>query len=106
MKDVIHSGSHGKLFAGFMLTSELKMHLNESKTWKSAKSIPTNDTDDLIETRYGKHHYVGLFLPEKLLPLGALKDYEKKIGQKLQHYCPQLDSIKMKFCVFSQLFVQ
>jgi hypothetical protein len=106
MENVVYSGSHAKLFAGFLLNSELKMHLNESPEWKIDKFIPTNLEINLVETRYGEHHYIGLFLPEKQIDLSSLKEYEHKISQQVQLYCPEIDCHHLKFCVFSQLFIQ
>lgn len=106
MENISRSGTHARLFAGFLLTSELKMYLNSSKGWKSVKFIPTDLSSELVETRYGEHYYIGLFLSEKQIALTSLKEYEQKITHQMQLYCPQIDSDHLKFCIFSQLFIQ
>lgn len=91
-----------KLFAGFSLTSEIRMHLNESAAWKNAQLTPHSE---LVEMRYGDSHSIGRFLAEEKLTLDTLKDHEKEISQKLQEYCPKLEIGHLKFYVYSQVLI-
>lgn len=94
-----------KLFAGFSLTSEIRMHLSKSAAWKNAQLTPQDNSSELVEMRYGDGYSIGRFLAEEKLTLAALKDHEKEISQKLLDYCPKLEIGHLKFYVYSQIFI-
>jgi hypothetical protein len=55
--------------------------------------------------RYGDGYSIGRFLLEEKLTLIAIKESEKAISQKLQEYCPKLETGHLKFYVYSQIFI-
>ncbi|MBA3603197.1 MAG: hypothetical protein H0W50_06060 [Parachlamydiaceae bacterium] len=93
-----------KLFAGFFLSSELKMHLNSSHEWKSLTVTPV-DSQEFREIHYDNKKYVGHYLPEEKLTLAEIKAYELQMTQKLLTYCPKLTSTHLKFSLLAQLFI-
>jgi len=93
-----------KLFVGFLINSEVKMHLNDSSAWRNAKAIPSDDT--LIEVRHQGCDYIGYYLKNTIVMLMELKEHEKKAQNTLKSYCPQLPSQAYRFVTFSQLFIQ
>lgn len=93
-----------RLFVGCVITSELKMLLNQSCLWKQAK-ITQSIKDDLQEVHFNQKDYIGFFLVEDQVPLSALKQIEIKILQTLKSYCPQISSEKIRIRVFSQVFI-
>lgn len=88
-----------KLFAGFLISSEVKMHLKASSSWKPL------ETPDLIEVRYEDRHYLGNYLAESPLTLHALREQQTFFAELLKSHCPKLDVDHCKFFVFSQLFI-
>ena len=95
-----------KLFIGFLLTSEVKMHLNQSPTWKKSQVGRSDESSELIEVRYEDHDYIGRYLKESKILLNDLKQYEQITTQQLQSYCPKLPMTSFKFSVFPQVFIQ
>jgi hypothetical protein len=92
-----------KLFVGCLITSDMRLHLNQSPLWKRAKII--HDQNDLVETHFHDKDYIGLFLPENKINLSELKEIEKQILAIFKEYLPQFSSEKIKILVFSQIFI-
>lgn len=93
-----------KLFVGFLISSEVKMHLNDSSSWQNAKAIPSDET--LVEIRHQGNDYIGFYLKDTIIQLLQLKEYEEKAEKTLKSYCPQLPAKAYRFVIFSQLFIQ
>jgi hypothetical protein len=93
-----------KFFVGCLLTSEIRMHLKESKLWSQASIAPPQERE-LVETRFQRHDYLGRFLVEKEIPLPELKRIERTLRNSLQTYCPKLDGDRLMFCLFPQIFL-
>lgn len=104
MDNVTHHQMTAKLFFGFAITSEVKMHLAGSHAWKSALAAP--EDGDLVEVRYQDRHYVGVYCMKKSIQTKELKKVQEDIEDKLGIYCPNLPSSAYKFAVFLQLFIQ
>jgi len=102
-KQELETGINFRLFAGCLMTSELRMQLNQSSLWKQAKIAPS--LQDLIETHFQEKDFIGLFLQSDKIQLEELRQIEKKISQVLKTYCPQFPSEKIKILVFSQVFI-
>lgn len=95
-----------KLFVGCIITSEVRMHLNQSVGWKTALIIPNGDFHDLKEVHFQDKDYIGVFSPATNITLKELKEFEKIVSDKLLEYCPELSVNSVKFCVFPQVFVK
>lgn len=93
-----------KLFIGCVITSELRLLLNQSPLWKQAKIDPSAQKD-LIETHFHQKDYIGLFLIDDKVSLSELKQCEAQILLALKSYCPQFASEKIRIIVFSQIFI-
>jgi hypothetical protein len=101
-------GSHVmvKLFLGSPLTSELKMHLNHSDTWKQAVIMRGHEKNLLQQTQYHKKTYMGLYADEEELTLQQIRMMQQLIYDKLHLYCPKIQGLeKMPLYLFPQLFV-
>lgn len=94
-----------KLFAGILLTSEVRMYLNDSSAWKQAVIAAASGTDDLIEIKHLKKDYIGCYLAEDKVRLHELEKYMQFVTSKLEEYCPQLPKKAFRFRVFSQLLI-
>lgn len=96
-----------KLFVGFRLTAELKMHLNQSSNWKI--DLVGNSTDNpnrLEEVHFQESSYIGKFISREKVTVQDLKEFEALTTKQLITYCPNLNQQALKFCIFPQLFIQ
>lgn len=94
-----------KLFIGFLVTSELRMHLNNSQAWKNAQVTPDHANHELFEVHYAEQDYIGCYLTQEKLTLTTLAELEKQMTEKLTVYCPKLDYSRFKCYIFSQFFI-
>lgn len=94
-----------KIFAGILITSEIRMHLNQNTDWKNAQISAFHGSDDLVEVRHGKNEYIGCYLEGQKILLENLPQFEILTTKKLLKYCPRLSETSCHFYVFSQLFI-
>jgi hypothetical protein len=95
------TSAHVKFFLGFPLTSEIKMHLNQSPQWKEASLF---QTQEMTEINFEGKEYIGFLLESPLL-YTQLKNKEKDLKSQLQYYCSKIQIEKQKIYLFPQLFV-
>lgn len=94
-----------KLFAGFLLTAEIKMQLSRSKTWQGNACVQSDGSEEhLLEVHYQGKDYLGQYFQPKV-NLKELKAREVSMRQLLQDYCPLHDCNLINLCVFPQIFV-
>lgn len=93
-----------KLFIGCPLTSEVRMHLNESRLWGQAVIAPLQERE-LLETRFQQQEYLGRFFDSDMLALDQIKAIENSLRKNIHTYCPKFNADKLIFCVFPQIFV-
>ncbi|KAF3362045.1 Uncharacterized protein PHSC3_001356 [Chlamydiales bacterium STE3] len=94
-----------KLFAGILISSEMRMHLNLSIRWKEAQILKEFDPEHLFEVHFHEENYVGKFLSANILHLSELQEQEKIILAKMKEYCPNLKVDKLKIKIFPQQFI-
>lgn len=80
-----------KLFVGFELTSEIRIHLSQSKEWKQALIDRSDPSETLIECPYQEKTYLGRYLASNILTVQELKNQAKLINKLMETYCPSLD---------------
>lgn len=93
-----------RLFVGCLMTSELRLQLDQSHEWKQAKIGPLEE-NNLVETHFHEKNYIGFFLVNNHVTLSELRQVEDKIFKALNAYCPQFASEKIRVLVFSQIFI-
>jgi hypothetical protein len=93
-----------KLFAGFLITSEIRMHLNDSAIWKRS-SFQNKEEFPLIEIHFHHQDYIGFFLSENHSPLEQLRQVELLLRKLLAHYCSALSTDLLPMTLFSQVFI-
>ena len=96
-----------KIFTGCHITSEIRMHLNQSIQWKNAIILATASTTnpEAQQIHYKGKDYFGLYSPNKTLTIKDLTSTQHTIRQQLKNYCPTLEVENIKICVFPQVFV-
>lgn len=92
-----------KLFAGYLLNSELRMHLNQSKTYKQDK---IGSHQDLNEVHYQEKDYFGIYLEQTMVAFDELKKLEESLRKRLDFYCPNFNNEHTTFFVLPQVFVK
>lgn len=103
----IQNRVHVKLFVGFRLTAELRMHLNQSASWKQdSVGEPAEDSGRLVEVHFQENIYIGKFITRDRVTVQDLKEYELQTTKQILEYCPNLSQDALKFCIFPQFFVQ
>ena|ERR1700761_2617710 len=95
-----------KLFAGYFLNPEIRMHLQRSSAWKQASIAPTKEkAHELLEIYFNGKNYIGSYLAEEKVTLVELKKVENDVLTALKKYCPDCDTENMKISIFPQVFV-
>ena len=94
-----------KLFTGYVISPELKMHLKESREWDQALTLASRKEDDLIHVPYQNKEYIGIFSEDNQLNISEMYDLEKTIQQTIQRYCPEFPIEKLKLSLFPQIFI-
>lgn len=91
-----------RLFAGFLLSSEIRMHLNQSPLWKRSSF---EKESPLIETHHSQQDYLGIFLEESHLPLTQVEQTDQMLRNRLAQYCPNLGIDHLSILLFPQIFI-
>jgi hypothetical protein len=91
-----------KIFAGFFLTSELKMNLDTSQEWNLLKILPKTDNHKLMITRFDGEDYLGIYLNSEKIEVQDLKSIHQELEKKVIALCPKLNPNKLQFKLFSQ----
>lgn len=93
-----------KLFAGIPLKPELKLHLQQSKSWQQAM-IFGGAEKEIIEINYQDRDYIGCFLTQKKPTLADVQISDARIRRCLSLYCPDFPLNEISVHIFPQVFV-
>lgn len=94
-----------KIFIGFVLTPDIRLHLNESQAWKQDAIQSTPEERPLMENHYKDADYIGKFLTSQKNSLPELRRIEIELRRALACYCPGIDVENLPTCVFPQVFI-
>lgn len=100
-----HNKVFAKLFIGILITSEVRMHLNQSTVWKNVQVIGDPEAGELISVRFHEYDYIGSYVKVEKITFSELGSYDKHVLNKLQSYCPNLQLNTHKVSFFSQIFI-
>jgi|GEM_PF-5773579 len=90
-----------RLFAGCLLTSEIKMHLRNSSAWHNAQLEPGH----LITVPYESKEYLGRYLNKERHTIQDLKDVQMILNRTLAACCPDLAGREFEIKLFTHTFV-
>lgn len=93
-----------KIFAGYALNSETKMHLAKSFAWKQITILPVDETQNLIEISHEGKNYLGCYLKKKPT-LDEIRKLEGFIAKQMKKYCPDLLTENFNVSIFAQIFL-
>lgn len=91
-----------KLFAGFELTTDLRIQFNQNSEWKQAV---VSNTTPLKSVCFHEKDYIGLYLEQNTAPLKRLMELSQQMKQVIEEYCPEINTDKLKPVIFPQIFV-
>ena len=91
-----------QLFIGCVITPDIRIALNQSKTWRQAK---IGVSDELKEQRYHNKDYLGLFVPGELVTLEQIAAAEASVRTHLHEYCSEVDSDAVTVYILSILLI-
>lgn len=90
-----------RLFAGCLLTSEIKMHLRNSSAWHNAQL----ETNHLLTVPYESKEYLGRYLEKERHTLQDLKDLQFEINRTLATCSPELAGREFEIKLFTHTLV-
>lgn len=93
-----------KIFIGFIVNSELRMHLMNSKTWKEMLIVERSNKNALKLVRYGDKEYWGCYIPHLYISLDEIPSLEAELQNALKVHCPQIKK-SFPLYIFSQSFI-
>ena len=102
---IAEKGITFKLFAGFPVNSELRMHLKMSKQWKEHEIIHKKTPDDLQLVHFNEKDYLGYYLEPSLISMQDLNTLEKKIRNAFEDLFPKYQSDSLSLYFFAQAFI-
>ncbi len=91
-----------QLFVGCMITPDIRIAMNQSKTWRQAQ---IGVSDELKEQPYQGKDYLGTFVSGQQIPLPQIDQVEKTVRERLRHYCPSINSDAVAVYVLSILLI-
>lgn len=86
-----------KIFVGFAVTANLKMHMQKSSSWKVGENLQV--------THFQQKEFIGCFMEEKMTSLNEVRKLEEKIRESLRKHFPDLVESALKCNTFSQTFI-
>ena len=102
---IAEKGLTFKLFTGFSVSSELRMHLKLSKTWKEHQIIQKKTPDDLQLVHFNDKDYLGYYLEPSMISMQDVNLLEKKIQRAFEHFFPKYQSDSLSLYFFAQAFI-
>lgn len=94
-----------QLFLGCPITSEIRLFLNSSPSWKQIKTLPGENTESLKEIHHEDKDYIGTFLEKTEPNLEDLLTAQKNVFKLLKGYCQELKVENLKLNIFPQIFL-
>lgn len=103
---VAEKGITFKLFAGFPVNSELKMHVKMSKNWKEHQIIQKKTSEDLQLVHFNEKDYLGYYLESSIISMQDVGALEKKIRAAFDDFFPKYSSDSLSLYFFAQAFIR
>lgn len=94
-----------KIFLGFQITPELRLHLNGSDSWKRQKTLSSQANDSLKEVHHNDKEFIGRFLAKENPALEDLQQEMKSVHSELVLHCEELCTSSLTSAVFPQIFL-
>lgn len=105
MKSSLDKRVAAKLFAGFIVSPDMKREMYISDKWHMAQIAWKGQKTGLEIVSYQNKDYVGKYLETPSPSLEELRDMEDKIQKQLLFHCPAIKPFSLDFFIFPQIFV-
>lgn len=93
-----------KLFAGIPVKPDLKLQLQQSKSWQQT-CILRPEQRDIIQIHYQGRDFIGNFLTQKRPTLSDVRISDAHIRRCLSLYCPNFPQDELSVYIFPQAFI-
>jgi hypothetical protein len=93
-----------KLFIGYPLTAELRLHLSNSEEWKQSQVMQQN-SDTIQEIHHKEKNYIGIFLKIEKPSLEDLETTKSQLTTRIEGYSSEIDLRKQSIIIFPQIFL-
>ncbi|MFT4553695.1 MAG: hypothetical protein ACI9S8_002336 [Chlamydiales bacterium] len=104
-KENLSQSISAQLFLGCPITSEIRLYLNSSPSWKQIQTLPGENVESLKEVHHEEKSYIGTFLKKPQPTLEELKAAQDNIRKLLKGYCKELKVDNLKLNIFPQIFL-
>jgi hypothetical protein len=94
-----------KLFAGFLVNAELRMHMRLSPQWKEQEILQKNALNDLKLVHFNDMDYLGIYLERTRITLQEIDSLETRIRKSLKDLFPKYPSDTLNLYLFTQAFI-
>lgn len=101
---VSEKGITFKLFAGFLVNSELKMYIKASSEWKEHQILQQPGKIQLVP--FEKRDYIGIYLEPAEISVKEISQLEEQIKKTLEQFFPKCNLEALPFYLFTQPFIQ
>lgn len=91
-----------KLFTGFSVNSELRMHMRLSPKWKEHQIVKPFE---VMLVRYQDKEYLGCYIEHPQITLPSLEKVENQLRKEIQDIFPKYPLDAHKLYLFSQAFI-
>ena len=102
---VTEKGLTFKLFAGFLINSELRMHIKASPEWKEHQ-ILQKSTEELQLVPFEKRVYIGVYIEPAYIAIKEINQVEEEIKKSLERLFPNFNLEPFPLYLFTQAFIQ
>lgn len=102
---IVKEGIAFKLFVGFLVTSELRMHLKLSEKWKEHVIVQKYAPEDLQLVHFEEKDYFGYYQDPAYLQIRDVEKVELKIRDSLMELVPKYQPDSLMLYLFVQSFI-
>jgi hypothetical protein len=101
----IEKGVTYRLFAGFWVNSEMRVHLQKSAKWKESQILRIPEEEALQIVPFEEKEYIGRYLPLPFLSINEIPKLEEALEKAVHDFCPGYLSKKQLLRFFAQPFI-
>lgn len=102
----MEKGISFKLFAGFLVNSELKMHIKSSSNWKEHEFLEKKNPRKLQIVPFEKRDYIGNYIEPAQISIKEIDLLEEQIKKSLEQLFPKCNLENLSLYFFTQAFIQ
>jgi hypothetical protein len=94
-----------QLFIGYLINSELRVHLNSSELWQQNQSFSSDPEVPLKKVHHEENDYIGIFTESDSPHLPEINQYKEIVFHGVSKLCPEIKVDRLKMVTFPQVFL-